>query len=370
LGFATGNCVELEDKEAASQLLSTIITHIHVALQVPFLIVAKELIACHGSAPRLILKLLDPEIHDKVLGACSGAPDDRTSTRQPDASVNGCSVCAVCMCMAEDGCDIISLPCGHCMCEDCFTARFLREHHQHVYGVLPESETPKAQTPRADDTPSTGSRSYFVCPVCRTDITSSGFWDAFPLYLSQAQRCVSSDSKITLQEVHARIVASVLRTLRSDPRAAVARCNAPKFYGRYAFAMGLQHEVFCFGSAFDNIIVARERGRNSPDVLLSDRFTPQQITRWKELQNEVKMHDTRSKRLNRAGAVMQLQGGRYFCGKSYGTTGGTKCSPGSACLDCIFSSAELGEVLQPVFVADNERGDTQARLRDIRMCPR
>jgi hypothetical protein len=363
-------CVEFSDKFAAQRYFGEIISQLSDTLNVPFFTAAKELTHCHGDVCRVILKSLDVSMYDKVFGAAS--PTSFTTRPQPADASNSTvnSVCAVCGDGGDEDFSIIRLPCGDCLCEDCFASRFLNEQ-----GALPETETPCTQT--GDGTPKS-KPDYFTCSACNQEFPSC-FWESFPRFFAHAQQSSYCKPQLTLADVHDRIVASVLRKLRCDPVAAVARCpDTSPAAGRYAVAFGLNHEVSCFGSTFESIIDARsvtvESGIASYGISVSES------EKWSKIQQELKTFNNRTKKLNQAGKRMVLQGSNYYCGETYIQTPSAVsvkvmhsdapprvCSAaGGQCSDCLVTAAELAREIQPVFVKEHERGD---RTKDIRMCP-
>jgi len=373
-----GSCLEFADKYKAQDFLGQIIRQLHELLQIPFFTAAKELIACHGDYCRVILKLLHCSTHDAVYGTCSAPQSASAEPPQSRAEqllhspVN--RVCAVCFAENDDECILIHLPCGDTMCEDCFAARFLNAE----FGALPESETPCAQPAASDDsgTPK-APPDFFTCPLCESEL-SPAFWDTFPQHFTHAQRSEYCKPQLTLSDIHSRIVASTLRQLRCDRFAPIARCNdaSSASCGRYAFAFGgCSQQVACFGRVFDSIIDARTVSLDCSAPPLGG-VSEVQAEMWTKIQLDVKTFDNRTRKLNRAGHRMVLQGSRYYCKMRYSrsdqSAGSAKeCGPSQGqCLDCAFTAAELAKEAQevkPVFVADSERGN---RETDFRMCPR
>jgi len=251
------------------------------------------------------------------------------------------------------------------MCEDCFASRFLNE-----LGALPESETPMA---RDDETPRPVP-DYFTCPSCNQELLPS-FWESFPHIFTHARQSVYCKPQLTLFDVHARIIASVLRKLRCDPLAAVARCpDSSQSAGRYAIAFDVNHEVACFCSTFDSIIDARtvtaELGVRSYGI------SEVASQNWAKILQDVKTFENRAKKLNNAGNRMRFLGSHYYCGKEFTSKYSQDqmasvkriCrSDNGQCQDCLVAEAELAQEIQPQFVTESERGD---REKDIRMCPR
>jgi hypothetical protein len=368
-------CVEFPDKFAAQRYFGEIISQLSVVLNVPFFTAAKELTLCHGDVCRVILKSLDAAMHDKVFGSASPTSFTSRPPSQPADASNSTvnSVCAVCGDGADEDVSIIRLPCGDCLCEDCFASRFLNE-----LGALPETETPCAQ---AGDVTPKSKPDYFTCSVCNQEFPSS-FWESFPQNFAHAQQSSYCKPQLTLADVHARIVASVLRKLRCDPVAAVARCpDTSPAAGRYAVAFGSNHAVSCFGSIFESIIDARTAYVTADSGLASYGISVSQYEKWLKILQELKTFDNRTKRLNQAGRRMVLQGSNYYCGATYIQTPSADfgkqlhsdtppriCSAagGGQCSDCLVTATELAREIQPVFVQEHQRGDKQ---NDIRMCP-
>ena len=363
-------CVEFPDKYAAQEYFGQMISQLHDTLSMPFFVAARELTSCHGDVCRVILKAMDSSVHDSVFGHLPVAPV-QPATKQShtedklQSPVN--NVCAVCADVGDEDTSMVCLPCGDCMCEDCFASRFLNES-----GALPEFETPCA---RDDETPRPVP-DYFTCPSCNQEILPS-FWESFPRIFTHAQQSVYCKPQLTLVDVHARIIASVLRKLRCDPLAAVARCpDSSQSAGRYAIAFDVNHEVTCFGSTFDSIIDARivtaELGVRSYGI------SEAESQNWAKIQQDVKTFESRTRKLNKAGNRMRLLQSHYYCGKEFADTlqcGKVEmksvkkiCRPDDGqCQECLVAEAELAQEIQPQFVSESERGD---REKDIRMCPR
>jgi hypothetical protein len=381
-------CVEFPNKTAVQQYFGETISQLHDTLQIPFFTAAQELTLCHGDVCRVIIKSLSTAIHDDIFGQVSHATVPATRPQHAAQSpVN--HLCAVCSDAGDEDISIIQLPCGHNLCEDCFAARFLNET-----GALPEAETPCAQAP-GDETPKT-KPDFFTCPNCQQEFLPS-FWESFPQVFEQVRRSSYCKPDLTLSDVHFRIVASVLRKLRCDPLAAVARCpeTSRGAAGRYAIAFGLNHEVTCFGSTFESIIDARTVGTDSRMQILG--ISSDECEKWSKIQHEVKTFENKMKKKNHAGNSMVLKGSSYYCGQSYQVfeqvsssaartspqklgknafavlallpPDGTNftCGPTDGqCRDCALAEAELAKEVKPEFVKDSERGD---REKDIRMCP-
>ena len=366
-------CVEFADKYAAQVFLGEWIQNLHATLQIPFFTAAKELIACHGDPCSVILKVLDCSLHLSMFGPCS-SPASRINASPQSGDVQAHQppvneACAVCFAESDDDCIIMHLPCGDRMCEDCFAAHFLNDE----FGALPECETPHAMPVCASE-----SLDFFCCPLCRTEL-SPAFWDTFPQNFSRAKRSGYCRPDLTLSDIHSRIVASVLRQLRRDRFASIARCNccseaSRSSCSRYAFAFGgSNRQVTCFGRLHDSIVDAQTASSNSSGTIMGGLYEAQ-AEMWMKIQLDVKTYDNRSKRLNRAGNRMTLHNSRYYCKMPYTTAATSKgseekeCSPSQGqCPDCMFTAADLADEIKPVFVPDSERGN---RETDFRMCPK
>lgn len=356
-------CVEFSDKYAAQQYFGKMISQLHDTLGISFFIAARELTSCHGDVSRVILRAMDMSAHDAVFGQLCDSPVEQSQSHAegPKSPVN--NVCTVCSDIGDEDISIICLPCGDCMCEDCFASRFLNES-----GALPESDTPCA---RDGETPKPVP-DYFTCPNCNQELLPS-FWESFPRIFTNAQRSPYCNPLLTLVDVHARIIASVLRKLRCDPLAAVARCpESLQAAGRYAIAFDVGHEVTCFGRTFGSITEARTI-TVAGSAIANHGLSVAECEKWVKIQHDLKHFDDRSKKLNKAGNRMRLHGSQYYCGKSFACkvqmqSLETICSPEARqCQDCAFTAAELAKDIPLEFVADSERGN---REQDVRMCPR
>ena len=363
----------------AQRYFGEMISQLRDKLHMPFFTAAKELILCHGDVCRVILQALDGSIHDAVFGQ-QLPPPPRPAAQPEDGSKSPVNtVCAVCSDAGDEVNCIICLPCGDNLCEDCFASRFMSE-----LGAHPELETPHAQTVGAQDGDTPKSKpDYFACPKCTQEFPSS-FWESFPQLFAHAQQSSFCSPQLTLSDVHARIIASVLRKLRCDPLAAVARSpEISQASCRYAIAFGLNHEVSCFGSSFETIIHARTVAVESS--IQQFGISVAESEKWAKVQQDVKTFDNKSKKLNQAGNHMALHGSRYYCGKAFnplsilqeelgkkkGLSDESKpiCGPvGGQCQDCLVAATELAQEIQTEFVKDSER--PLDREQDIRMCPR
>jgi hypothetical protein len=310
------SCIHLEQKSGAEDLITRTINQLCRSTDMSFLMAAKELMNAHGYPERVLIKYMDASLYSIMFS------DDVASDPQVDSAIESSNdKCFVC----TDSENLFRLPCKHCMCEDCFESRFLNDKSHHVYGALPEDQTPSASA-AVEDGPRPAD--YFSCPFCRAPLGWQ-FWSEFPDRLKQLQREKPEGKQVTLEHVHRKIVLNTLRVLRRDPLAALARYEpktGSKTTGCYVACVNVQQPVTCQGSAFDSICDIKNEESQNLGLSLDQQ--------WKALARKIDEH------------------GR-----------GNAAAPAG-------SAADESD-LQPQFVPDSERPQNEAgRLMDFRMCPK
>jgi hypothetical protein len=315
LSLNTSSCVQFALKSCATDLLTSTINQLCACSNMSFLMAAKELMNSHGYPERVLIKCIDSTLYSRMFS------DDVVSVpKVAGAAVFSDEMCNVCMCNDN----LIQLPCKHCLCGVCFSARFLSDRSQHVYGALPDEQTPSASvnedSPRCAD--------FFSCPLCTLPLGAE-FWSEFPSRMKQSQREMPEHEQVTLEQVHQKIVLNTLRVLRQDPLAALARYVPKKVSkspgsstsGHYIATVSVEQPVTCLDCAFDNIsdIKNQEIAQGSIDH------------QWRLLAHKIR-------------------------------ESGNGESSGSESAD--------GSDIKPQFVSDAQRPQTEeGRLMDFRMCP-
>jgi DNA-binding beta-propeller fold protein YncE len=373
------SCCDFESKSSAEHYLTLVITQLQNTLDISFLLAAKELIQCHGFPEHVIIKFLDSSVYSSMFCCVESPPHPPCGSLSADAVVDVAAPdklklnCAVCL---DNEMSLIPLPCGHLLCDECFTHCFLSDARQHIFGTLPEEQTPVAVCVDEDgDTPRR--RDFFSCPTCNISLNEQ-FWDKFPQHLVEAQRQRPLSCHVTLDQVHHRIVANALRILRQDPTSTIARCEGSRaLKGRYVACASATQAVTCMARAFDCIADFREF--TDEEELPCCGLNSLQLSQWKNTMHEFRSELQKSEAplLNAAGVAMNRSGqtGLLYCGRNLGRAlipgSDGRCGPnnGPQCSDC--KGFVNTDHLQPTFVADGQRKTSpEDMLRDIRMCPR
>jgi hypothetical protein len=320
LSMNPSNLIEIGQRSSAEQLLMHTINQLCQCSGAPFPIVAKELISAHGYPERVIIKHLDNALYASMF--CDDAASSPVAALA-SSSVSG-DTCPLCL----ESEHLIHFPCKHCVCEGCFSIRFLSDRSQNIFGALPEEETPSALPNEDGPQPA----DYFVCPFCRHPLGRQ-FWLDFPDRVEQLQQQLPDDMQISVDDVNHKIVLNTLRALRCDPLASIARCDCAselttvpsRNSARYFIALNTALPVTILGKTFDRI----------SDLKKNEGFLGKLDldSQW--------------------GALLQL-----ISAEGHGVSSRLE-EDDSACSD-----------LKPHFVSDAERPQNEAeRLMDFRMCP-
>lgn len=379
LSMNPASCYEFSNKSSAENFLTLVISQLQHSLGISFLLAAKELIQCHGFPERVIIKFLDASIFSSMFPNNESSPP-RTHRAGAHPTVSNASAiaeampsCSVCL---DGESSLIRLPCGHLLCDECFTHCFLSDVGQHTFGTLPQEATPVAACLDEDgDTPRC--RDFFSCPTCKVSLAEH-FWDEFPDHLVEAQRQRPVSCQVTLHQVYRRIVASALRMLRQDPLSSIARCDGSRcLKDRYIAAASTWQAVTCNGRTFD--CVADFRAFEDEANLPRCGLTPLHISQWKHTSQEVlaELKKSQAPLVNLAGVAMKRsdQTGLLYCDRFLGSQlipgSDGRCGPnnGPQCSDC--KGFVNSDHLQPTFISDAQRKTRpEDMLKDIRMCPR
>jgi hypothetical protein len=327
-------CVELGHKFRAEDLLTRTINQLCISSNLSFLIAAKELMNSHGYPERVLIKYtpLPPALCfcnnlnmyiDSALHASVFSDDVLREPEVAGATAFGDGIprCHVC----TDRNELIQLPCKHCICEDCFTDRFLNEKSQHAFGALPGDQTPVSHVTDDESHPA----DYFSCPFCKSPLGAQ-FWSEFPNRLTRSQNKKPNVERVTLEHVHQKIVVNSLRVLRRDALSTIARCRGrkdvdalnPQHNWCYVASLNDSHPVMCQGRAFDRITDIKNADTSHGISAIEHQ--------WKELEKKISE-------------------------KKHVASG---------------SDAAAVDELKPHFVSDSDRPSSEAgRLMDFRMCP-
>jgi hypothetical protein len=273
-------CLEFEDKAAVELFLSRIVSQLSQSLGISFLLAAKELMDCCGFPERVIIKYLDATIYSTMFPETTQPMNSPVSFSPGVHVVDVASAaaalaqCAVCF-DSDTNITLIQMPCNHRLCEQCFSLCFLSDSSQHPYGNLPDEQTPVSNA-NAEGTPRC--RNFFSCPTCKLPLPDE-FWEKFPDYLVGAQRDRASDSRVSLEKVHCRIVTNALRWLRQHPSSTIANCvGSEAMKGRYVVALTAAQSVTCMGSTFDSVADFRNfTGNETPP---SCGLSALQLSQW------------------------------------------------------------------------------------------